>query len=98
MPSPGPHDSASLRSLCRNFTDRAIRQVVHLLENAKAEQVRLGAAHILLDRGWGKPQVDEEARNEGITIVIRKILENHKFDDDKPLRQLESPTNGHAKE
>jgi hypothetical protein len=100
MPSPGPHHSASLRSLCRTFTERAVRQIAYLMDNSKLDQVRLGAANTLLDRGWGKPQVDEEARNEGITIVIRKILENHKFDDEPPpvlRRAIESQANGNAK-
>jgi hypothetical protein len=69
--------------LARAHSDLALRTIVGLCSAGKTEHVRLGAATELLNRGWGRPQPEENDR-EGITIVIRKILENHKFDDDKP--------------
>jgi hypothetical protein len=82
-----PRTPENIRSLARAHSDLALRTIVGLCSAGKTEQVRLGAAIELLNRGWGRPQPDDADR-DGITIVIRKILENGKV---QPKPQPPSP-------
>lgn len=56
-----------IRSLARTHTETAVRTLVRIAASTKApESAQVAAANSLLDRGWGKPQGNE---NLSITAV-----------------------------
>jgi hypothetical protein len=65
---------ANIRSLARAHTELALRTLTGIASSGKNESARVAAATALLDRGWGRPAADVED-GEGLTIVIRRILE-----------------------
>jgi hypothetical protein len=60
--------------LARCHTELALRTLSGIASTGKNESARVSAATELLNRGWGRAQVDDADR-EGIVITIRKILE-----------------------
>jgi hypothetical protein len=71
---------ADIRSLCRAYTTTTVRIVAGIAENGESEDARLRAAHMLWERGWGKPpQPHTGADGESaIEITIRNITEGKK--------------------
>jgi hypothetical protein len=56
-PLPAKRIPAQIRSLCRAYTDEAVRSLAAIMRNPDAPpRARIRAADMLLDRGWGKPQ------------------------------------------
>ena len=60
-----------IRELASAFGEDAIKTLVHLMDNAKQEQVRLAASNSLLDRGFGRP-ANEQAPKKEITVNVRR--------------------------
>ena len=47
---------ADVRSLCRSYTRKAVKVLAGIMMEAQCPPgVRVHAAEVLLDRGWGKP-------------------------------------------
>lgn len=59
-------------SLCRSYTELAVRTLANIAQKGQSESARVAAAAILLDRGWGKaPQAHAGNNGEGpITVEI----------------------------
>jgi hypothetical protein len=56
--------------------------VAGIAKDGTSESARLTAAHMLWERGWGRPQQDNTLEIKGeIKVVLRKMLEDD--DDDK---------------
>ena len=53
-PLPAKRIPADIRSLCRSYTDEAVRSLAAIMRNGDKDATRVAAAAILLDRGWGK--------------------------------------------
>ena len=66
--------------MCRSYTTDTVRIVAGIARNGESEDARLRAAHMLWERGWGKPaQPHTGADGEGdISITVRHILEGKK--------------------
>jgi hypothetical protein len=65
---------ARVRSLARAHAPLAIQTLAGIARNGTQDGARVQAAIALLDRGFGKPGLDDEAA-ETLTIVVRKIFE-----------------------
>jgi hypothetical protein len=64
-----------MKSLARAYTDRSILVIGGYLADEVDPDIRLRAAGMLLDRGWGKPNQPAEAKVDGeLRITIRKLL------------------------
>ena len=77
-----------LRSEARKWTASALKTLVHVMQDtAGAPAPRVAAAVQILDRGWGKPQLNVEANhNHTLSIASEhiKVL--------KSLAELKQPT------
>ena len=71
---------ADIRSLCRSYTATTVRMVAGIAKDGVSEDARLRAAHMLWERGWGKPPqpVTGEGGEGAIEIVVRHITEGKK--------------------
>jgi len=60
---------AELKALAQAKAADAIKIAVQLMESAESEQVRLAAANVIMDRGYGKPaqHVDADVRTDDVT-------------------------------
>src|SRR5262245_15585484 len=67
---------ANIRSLARAHTELALRTLSGIALSSKNDSARVAAATELLNRGWGKPQAENEG-GDTLTITIRKIFESH---------------------
>lgn len=47
-------DGRTLRQICRDHTDDAVKVLVNILTTSESESAQLTAAKELLDRGWGR--------------------------------------------
>ena len=76
IPLPAKRIPAQIRSLCRAYTDEAVRSLAAIMRNPDAPpRARLRAADMLLDRGWGKPsQPRAEEDGKKVRVTIRKIV------------------------
>jgi hypothetical protein len=76
-PLPAKRIPAQIRSLCRAYTDEAVRSLAAIMRQADAPpKARIQAIAILLDRGWGKaPQQHTGEDDKDIRITIRQIVE-----------------------
>jgi hypothetical protein len=54
-PGGRPRVVESLTREARLYTHEALRTLLKLMRSARSENVRLNAAGLILDRGWGKP-------------------------------------------
>jgi hypothetical protein len=71
-----------MKSLARAYTDRSIAVIGGYLAEGTEPDIRLRAASILLDRGWGKPNQPAEAKLDGeLRITIRKLLTKEEDDN-----------------
>jgi hypothetical protein len=72
-----PKTPADIRSLCRAFTKETVQIVAGIARAKKTPPaVRVQAAAMLWERGWGKvPQTIGDADGGGIQVVVRHILE-----------------------
>ena len=67
---------ADIRSLCRSYTTEAVRVVAGIMRSeAHPPAVRISAAALLFERGYGKPQQDVLVGGD-IRVVIRKMLDD----------------------
>ena len=57
-PGGRPKDEARVAELAQSYTAEAIDTLVELMRYGKDDRVRGTAAQALLDRGWGKPEVE----------------------------------------
>ena len=70
---PAKRIPADIRSLCRSYTDEAVRSLAAIMRNGDKDATRVAAAAILLDRGWGKAQQDGNVQGE-VRVTLRKML------------------------
>jgi hypothetical protein len=71
-----------MKSLARAYTDRSILVIGGYLADEVDPDIRLRAAGMLLDRGWGKPNQPAEAKLDGeLRITIRKLLTKEEDDN-----------------
>ena len=62
----------NIRSLARSHTDMAIRTLVAIAKQPKANaSARVAAAQALLDRGWGKPQSKIDVTSDGERLTFQ---------------------------
>jgi len=47
--------TAEIRESARQYSDRAVRRLAHLMTKATSEQAQVAACKEILDRAWGKP-------------------------------------------
>ena len=82
-PLPRKKIPTDIRSLCRAYTDEGVRVLASIMRQPEhPPAVRVQAASILLDRGWGRVPQTHTADGEGnIRVVIRHILAGR----DEPL-------------
>jgi hypothetical protein len=76
MPKPTPKKQTplDLRSLCRTYTESNIAMLVALIHGKDtADDIKLRAISMLLERGWGRPQQELKTDSE-IRVTIRKML------------------------
>ena len=79
-PLPAKRIPADIRSLCRSYTDEAVRSLAAIMRNGDKDATRVAAAAILLDRGWGRPpqsHADEDGKDI-IHVVIRDVAEERR--------------------
>jgi hypothetical protein len=71
-----------LKSLCRAHTEANIRMLAGYANGEEVEpELRMRAAAMLLERGWGKPSQENTHEVKGeIKVVLRQMLED---DDDE---------------
>ena len=82
MPNPKKKTPLELDSLCRSYTEEAVRQISGILINDPDTGRRLAAAGMLLDRGYGRPKQDTSHEMKGeIRIVLRKMLEDEDLEE-----------------
>ena len=81
-----------LKSLARSYTDEATRVIAAIMRNGDKDAVRVQAAAILLDRGWGRAaQPHSGGDGEGaIQVVIRDLAEERR----KAGRPMPAQTGG----
>jgi Family of unknown function (DUF5681) len=58
-PGGRPAGLSQLRDLCRNWTPEVIEELKRLALTSSSHSVRVSAASVLLDRGWGKVPMAE---------------------------------------
>lgn len=64
--------TATLREIAREHTDKAVKALLDVLENADAPPAaRVAAANSILDRGYGKPSQPIDGDGQGGAIVHR---------------------------
>ena len=66
---PNKKTPPELRSLCRSYTEEAIRTIAGVMTAGQQEASRLRAAEVLLDRGWGKAVQTHASDPDGPLIV-----------------------------
>lgn len=83
---------ADLRSLSRSYTNEAVRIIAAVMRNSEEDSVRVRAAEILLDRGWGRaPQAHTGEDGEGdIRVTIRTIIEGVPARVSQSLKAIEA--------
>lgn len=65
-----------IRSLARSHTDKALKVLKEIMEDATIQAgARVSAAVALLDRGWGKPHQTSD-------ITVRKAIAKDLADDE----------------
>ena len=72
---PAKRIPADIRSLCRSYTDEAVRSLAAIMRNGDKDATRVAAAAILLDRGWGKAPQPHTGEDGVVRVVIRTITE-----------------------
>lgn len=76
-PGGRPRELGSLSQLARTHTVEALTCIVNTMRETESDDVRIKAASMLLDRGYGKPAqaiVGEDGQSP-LTVVIHKIVE-----------------------
>jgi hypothetical protein len=75
---PNKKTPPELRSLCRSYTEEAIRTIAGIMTAGQQEASRIRAAEILLDRGWGRAVQPVASDPDGPLIVeiIQRVREN----------------------
>ena len=70
--------TAELKALAQEYSEEALDAIVDVLRNGDSYGVKLQAAGMLLDRGFGKPTQmvasDEEAGGLIVTMIERRIV------------------------
>lgn len=65
-----------IRSLARSHTDKALKVLKEIMEDATIQAgARVSAAIALLDRGWGKPHQTSD-------VTVRKAIAKELADDE----------------
>lgn len=83
-PGGRPKDEHRVSELARSYTAEAIETLVDLMRHGKDERVRGTAAQALLDRGWGKAQVEVVSSGEGgYREPLRAVNEQIKLEQAK---------------
>ena len=69
-----------LKSLARAYTEQSVRVLGGYVNGDGIEpDIKLRAAAMLLDRGWGRPMQTTENKHEGeLNITVRNIMEGRK--------------------
>ena len=65
---------ANIRSLARAHTELALRTLSGIALSSKNDSARVAAGTELLNRGWGKPKVEDEG-GERLNITVRRMFE-----------------------
>jgi hypothetical protein len=76
-----PKTPADVGSLARSYTTRSIEILGGLQETSPEDSVKVAAARVLLDRGWGKPKETTEftgANGGPLEFIVRTIMEGSK--------------------
>jgi hypothetical protein len=73
-PLPAKRIPADIRSLCRSYTDEAVRSLAAIKRQADAPpRARIQAIAILLDRGWGKAPQPHTGEDGDVRVRIGNI-------------------------
>jgi len=69
-------DKTWLESLCRSYTEANVKTLAGWATGDNIdEDLKMRAITILMDRGWGRPMQQAEAKVDGeLRITIRKML------------------------
>lgn len=74
-PGGRPRVDARVRDLARAQTENAIATLVNIMEDKEATAAaRVGAASVILDRGWGKPAQPIDGDGEGGAILQEIVM------------------------
>jgi hypothetical protein len=76
-------DQMWLKSLCRSYTEANVRTLAGWANGKDVDDdLKMRAIGMLMDRGWGKPQQDQNHEVKGeIRIVLRKMLEDEDLEE-----------------
>jgi hypothetical protein len=62
-PSAATQDQkATVRALARAYTETAVNVLVRVCRKSESDAARVAAANSILDRGWGRPGIQEEPK------------------------------------
>jgi hypothetical protein len=88
-----------VQALARRHTVVAINKLVELLENGESDHVKLAAAKLLLERGWGQPCLPIAGAGDDGAIVVRVLtLTDPDEAWDEPDRATRQSVQGEAPE
>ena len=68
-----PRDEHNIAELARSYSTEAIETLVDLMRSARDDRVRGTAAQALLDRGFGKPNVEIQNTNADFNEAIEQV-------------------------
>ena len=84
-PGGRPRDEQKVAELARSYTREAIETLVELMRRGNDERVRGALAQTLLDRGWGKPNIEVLGDEAGYVQAPRSVASEP---DEKPDNRL----------
>jgi hypothetical protein len=65
---------AELQALAREYTAEAVERVAELMRSAADEHVRLKAAGMLFDRGWGRAEITADLNVSHAFVVAPEVM------------------------
>ena len=68
-----PKDEHNIAELARSYSTEAIETLVDLMRSARDDIMRGTAAQALLDRGFGKPNVEIQNTNADFNEAIEQV-------------------------
>ena len=96
-----PKNLGHIASLARSYSDTAIKTLAGIMMEPNCPPMaRVAAAKVLLDRGWGKPEMHHSDDNKALLKVVNEIVHVHEtreqieFNDQTPLLEINPNKNG----
>ena len=71
-----PKEEHNIAALARSYSTEAVETLVELVRNARDTRVRGTVAEALLDRGFGKPEVEKQNTNADSRGAFEQMLKH----------------------